>query len=388
MSQSTKKPMTSFVLRSLATASLTIGLTQAAAAQGVTFSPANTGKNGVDAAGAAVDFKNAKPLNLPHANAPAGPSSAAPTTPQGKPGKTDGFVGDGQTSSEQIAPADSFESQDSGAQPQQYGTSGQVYTTSRVNLTTTANQPTVYSYPYRATGKLFFKIGSSSYVCSASLVKRGIVVTAAHCVANYGKSQFYGSWQYVPAYNSGTAPFGVWTAATAIIKTSYYKGTDGCYQTGVICPNDVAIIVLKPQSGAYAGARTGWLGYGYNGWGFNGSRQALITQVGYPGNLDSGALEERTDSQGYKNTTYSNNTIIGSLMQGGSSGGPWVANLGYQPSSSTGYGAYPNANIVVGVTSWGYVDGKIQQQGASSFTGDNIDVLTKTACASYPAACQ
>ena len=35
-------------------------------------------------------------------------------------------------------------------------------------------------------------------MCSASLIKPGIVVTAAHCVANYGQHQFY-SWLAIHA---------------------------------------------------------------------------------------------------------------------------------------------------------------------------------------------
>jgi hypothetical protein len=49
--------------------------------------------------------------------------------------------------------------------------------------------------------------------------KPGIVVTAAHCVANYGQSQFYSGWTFVPAYNNGSAPYGTWIAATATVPS-------------------------------------------------------------------------------------------------------------------------------------------------------------------------
>ena len=169
-------------------------------------------------------------------------------------------------------------------------------------------------------------IGANSFVCSASLIKPGIVVTAAHCVANYGQSQFYSGWTFVPAYNNGSAPYGTWTAASATILTKYYIGTDSCAQFGVICPDDVALLTLNPQSGSYAGNAAGWFGYGWDGYGFNASSQALITQLGYPVALDGGLLMERNDSQGFVAPSLSNNTIIGSLMTGGSSGGPWLVN--------------------------------------------------------------
>ena len=62
---------------------------------------------------------------------------------------------------------------------------------------------------------------NNTFVCSASMVKRGVVVTAAHCVANYGQSQFYHNWHFYPGYRNGTAPFGNWTVFQALVKTSY-----------------------------------------------------------------------------------------------------------------------------------------------------------------------
>ena len=146
--------------------------------------------------------------------------------------------------------------------------------------------------------------------------------------------------------------------------------------------------ILNPQTGVYAGTRTGWLGYGWNGFGFNPSNLALISQLGYPVALDSGRLMERTDSQAYVDGSLSNNSVIGSLQTGGSSGGPWPVNLGLAPSlSGTSFGAEATHNIVVGVTSWGYVSTAIKEQGASPFTSGNIVPLVNAACSFAPAAC-
>jgi hypothetical protein len=104
---------------------------------------------------------------------------------------------------------------------------------------------------------------------------------------------------------------------------------------------------------------------------------------------------ERNDSQGYTQgytyAAFSNNTIIGSLMTGGSSGGPWVVNLGLTPAvaSPTTFGSAASHNIVVGVTSWGYTNTSPgpKQQGAAPFTSGNIVVLVNTVCARTPGAC-
>ena len=351
-----------------------------------TFAQAVTGAPG-GGSDAAINYANAQPMPLPQSSkAPASLLDvllARQRTDLGKPGVSPGRNGNGQLQQIQLAPAKMLG--DSGIGSQEYGTSNHVFTTSRANLQ--GNQSSKF-YPYRAAGKLFFNIGSSTYVCSASLVKRGVVVTAAHCLANFGARQFYTNWRFVPAYNNGAAPFGTWTAANAYVLTSYFAGTDSCAVSGVVCQNDVGVIVLAPQGGRYAGASTGYLGYGWNGFGFNPSNLALITQLGYPVALDAGKLMERTDSQGFVSAGNSNNTIIGSLQTGGSSGGPWAVNLGLAPTlNGTSFGSESTHNIVVGVTSWGYVSTAIKQQGASPFTSSNIVPLVNTACSFAPAAC-
>jgi len=220
------------------------------------------------------------------------------------------------------------------------------------------------------------------------MIKRGLVVTAAHCVANYGHSQFYHNWHFYPGYRLGATPYGNQTVFQAWVKTSYFNGTDNCAVSGVVCPNDVAILILNTQNGAYIGTQTGWYGYGWNGYGyFNGMTH--VSQIGYPVCLDSGNRMERNDSQGFVSSSNSGNTIIGSLMCGGSSGGPWLENFGIRPTlTGTGNGTAPLSNVVVGVTSWGYTNNAVKQQGASPFTSNNIVSLINSACGSRPTACQ
>src|SRR5215510_4049877 len=65
------------------------------------------------------------------------------------------------------------------ASPEEFGTNNHPFSTARADL---SGLPTNTVYPYRASGKLFFNIGTSTFECTASLIRRGIVVTAAHCV--------------------------------------------------------------------------------------------------------------------------------------------------------------------------------------------------------------
>jgi hypothetical protein len=270
------------------------------------------------------------------------------------------------------------------ATPEEFGASNQPFSTAQADLSAATNT----LYPYRATGKLFFNIGTRTAACSASLITRGIIVTAAHCVAPFGTNQLYTNWQFVPGYRNGSAPFGVWIVQAVYVLTAYLNGTDACAQAGVICRDDVAVLLLSPQNNAYPGTATGWYGYGYNGTGFTGVGLTHLTQLGYPGCLDNGFYMERNDSQGFTAASLVNNTIIGSLMCEGSSGGPWLVNFGIRPSlTGTTAGTASDPNLVVGVTSWGFDNTSIKQQGASPFTNDNIVLLVTAACAAVPAAC-
>jgi V8-like Glu-specific endopeptidase len=64
-----------------------------------------------------------------------------------------------------------------------------------------------------AHGKVFFTDGVYNYVCSGTAVSATVVWTAGHCV-NEGGGEFYDKWMFVPAYNKGGVqkPYGDYTA--------------------------------------------------------------------------------------------------------------------------------------------------------------------------------
>ncbi len=340
------------------------------------------------AAANAVDIANARPMPLPIADLPpVGPMEGGLSSDHvGIPGYEPGRRGNGVTSPVRLPQENvlALDEEDPGVAPQEFGTLNLPYTTMRVDLVGNNESKAA---PYRAAGKLYFKDGASSFVCSASLIKRGLVVTAAHCVASFGQNRFYTGWQFVPAKANNLAPYGTWNAASATVMTSYLNGTDSCAQKGVVCKNDVAVIRLLPQAGQFPGTSTGWFGYGWDGYGFTPNNLVLVNQLGYPVSHDSGLRMQRTDAQGYVSATNSNNTVWGSRQTGGSSGGPELVNLGILPVLSVPLGSEAQTNTVVGVTSWGYTDATVKAQGASPFLSTNIVALVNTAC-SGQAACQ
>jgi V8-like Glu-specific endopeptidase len=309
---------------------------------------------------------------------------------------------------------------DDGLAPAAFGTSTAPYTTKRVAVEVASTKGKavggipVTSYPFRATGKLRVRFGTSWYVCSASLVKPGVLVTAAHCVFDYGQGSAGWAdevWFYPANYSSTLGePYGAVQGSTWRILTPYLNGTDTCTQVGVVCNNDIATVTLipNPRKG-YIGATVGWYAYGWNGYsyvtsGFLGNVTAVqIAQLGYPAAFDSGYQMQRTDAVGwYLASGNLKNTQIGSAQTGGSSGGPWLVNLGATPSvtASASLGS-AIVQAVVGVTSYGSTTIGYNRQGSSYFGQNleypaadyggygagNIGLLIRDTCTATPAAC-
>jgi V8-like Glu-specific endopeptidase len=338
---------------------------------------------------ARIDYVNARPMVLPQGDV----SMAAPfedgvelslrtERSTAAPKKWGDFEGDGRTNfvflgqpaREDTAPE---------PVPQRFGTAEHPFTTVRADaFQGTTNR----QFPFRASGKLFMSIGSYTATCTASMIDKGIVLTAAHCLAEYGVG-FYADFEFVPGYRKGDAPYGTWQAQSVAVPNSYLKGTASCAVPGVVCVNDIGVIRLVPQNGEFAGQHTGHYGFATGGYGF-ASGLTHVTQIGYPSCLDYGERMQRTDSFGYRDASQSHNTIIGSLMCSGSSGGPLILNFGKRPKlNGITSGAGGEANTVIGVTSWGYGSWGPKQQGASPFTDTNIGELATILCGGSPDPC-
>jgi hypothetical protein len=342
-----------------------------------------------DAQSSRIDYINARPMELPQSDELAAAPFVEGVVQSLQSGPSPevhkqwrDFEGDGRTSPVFLGrPV----REDSAAEvtPERYGTAGHPFTTVRADA---FEGTTNTQFPFRASGKLFFTVGSSTATCTASLIDKGIVLTAAHCLAEYGVG-FYSNFAFVPGYRNGEAPFGTWQAESVAVRSAYLSGTSNCAVPGVVCVNDLGVMRLVPQGGEFAGQHTGHYGFATEGFGFV-SGLTHVTQIGYPTCLDYGERMQRTDSFGYRDPTQSGNTIIGSLMCAGSSGGPFVINFGKRPKlNGTTAGATGAPNTVIGVTSWGYGSWGPKQQGASPFTDTNIGVLATTLCGGAPDPC-
>jgi hypothetical protein len=285
--------------------------------------------------------------------------------------------------------------------PEAFGSGGHPFTTQRASILE-GIEP-INSFPWRATGKLLMAFGNQNFVCTASVVGKSLLVTAAHCVHNFGEKEdgFADAISFEPARHENDRPFGTWTAKEWWIPKVYFDGNDVCSAEapGIVCENDVAVIVLDEKEGQAIGDAVGMYKLPPEGreddFGFVfflGQNSAHFTQLGYPSKDFDGDKMIRTDSLGYHDDP--NNVILGSNQTGGSSGGPWLQNFG-TPTSSTGpEPSDAQLNTVTAVTSWGFTSGTVKVQGASRFSKNqtyteksNVRSLIDDACSANSTAC-
>ena len=84
------------------------------------------------------------------------------------------------------------------------------------------------------TGKVFFNIGTSRYVCSGSSVSsssESLVLTAGHCAHGGGPTgKYVTNWIFYPRYKSGPDPtLGTWTA-TDLVATDGWVSRANAYE--------------------------------------------------------------------------------------------------------------------------------------------------------------
>jgi V8-like Glu-specific endopeptidase len=295
-----------------------------------------------------------------------------------------------------------------------FGSFGIPYTTTRVQDgnqsaagATSANRLST-TYPYRTVGKLTFSAG----YCSASLIRRSVIVTAAHCIQNFGTgSNIFSGFQFRPGHYGAVgataaqiAPYGTWNWIRLVRPASWANGTD--VGTGAARDNDLAVIALgKNAAGQFVGDLVGYMGYGWNNYSFVTSSKtgnlhtAAVSTLGYPALMDGGRIMQRTDGPSYTTVLGGAGQLWqGSNFTGGSSGGPWVVNFASRNAVLSGGAVRGTASTiaVIGVTSWGAADPNAPKDNWSSqfrqnsrypnaaygiYGAGNIGSLLNTLCA-------
>lgn len=248
-------------------------------------------------------------------------------------------------------------------------------------------------FPTRAVGRMFFRFPGQGWAwCTGALIARSIILTAGHCVHQGGNRD--AGWieegYFVPGFSDRQNPSGDRWGRCDLLSVFT---TDAWWDIGNLhFGYDVALAVcdrptIGPNPGGLIGWATGWLGFCYENcrWPY-----VQVSQFGYPGNYFGGGemtvshhLNETVSTQVLGNTNF--DYAYGSGMRGGSSGGPHVINpFQMREDSSPDPGQFPDRNIAIAVTSWGFIAHQWKIQGASPLSGvandNNFPAMFNRAC--------
>ncbi len=167
------------------------------------------------------------------------------------------------------------------------------------------------------TGALFSSAGGQDHFCTADVVNStagDLVITAAHCVDGNG---FATNIDYVPEYNNGHAPYGLWAVQSITVAAGWQKSHD---------PDlDVAFLTVGQAGGTRIQAVTGGLTLG-----FTLHYKQTIEVIGY----------NDTDTKPVRCLTKSFRFRDGQMefychgFWTGTSGGPWI--IGYNARTGAG----------------------------------------------------
>ena len=197
-------------------------------------------------------------------------------------------------------------------------------------------------YPYITVGKLFFTLGGLDYVCTASVVRPHILLTARHCIFDYlhpSGGRFATNVVFYPAYNgTGNAALGgAWYARRLITWVANAPNLN--YDIGFVQLFDDN----EAGCGGSAGGQpietyTGYLGYQYGG----SYNKRHWNQFGYPSAppFSGDRMIESQSSTGAQDQFGFTDTVeVGNSQTGGASGGPWILTF---KQGQTGANNYAN----------------------------------------------
>lgn len=212
--------------------------------------------------------------------------------------------------------------------------------------------------PIAHIGKVFMTIDGSDYVCSGNSITSGnrdVVATAGHCVNDGDGGSWVSNFEFVPAYDNGSAPYGEWAARTVYTTSAWANNGDFDYDTG--------FAVMNTLNGQHLNNAVG-----SSGVAFNQARGKSYTLYGYPAaspfngqSLYSCAGVARQDNQGSQDQGVSCN------MTGGSSGGPWFigSGSGGLQNSINSFGYNNVANVMWGPY-WGSTIQSVYNQASAA----------------------
>ena len=223
------------------------------------------------------------------------------------------------------------------------------------------------------TGKVYFNMGGSYYICSGtattdSRAGYSLVLTAAHCVYDESTGRFATEWMFIPdfdaapTYECGVTRFGCWTATALVVHQGY--ATAGGFNTQATL-HDFAFAVVGRggHANGQLDARVGTFALSVPG--FTAAGQTSYA-FGYPAAQKYKGNDLVYCAGGIFEDPYNDELTWGlpCEMTGGSSGGPWLS--GFNASNQTGG--------LSSLNSYGYSG--VKAMHGPKFNGDTQDVYS------------
>jgi V8-like Glu-specific endopeptidase len=199
-------------------------------------------------------------------------------------------------------------------------------------------------------GALFEHDASGNHFCTASVVAspgHDLLMTAAHCI-NGGKSGGYKTdIVFIPGYQDGATPNGVWTPRKLLVAPQWASSSDPDF--------DVGFVVLQPLDGKNIEDVLG-----ANKIGFDAGFEHLVRVTGYPASADAPVTcINRTSQQSARQVRFECGGFFG-----GTSGSPWLTS--FDPRTRTGtivgvIGGYQEGGDTDSISYSAYLNGDIRQ---------------------------
>jgi V8-like Glu-specific endopeptidase len=177
-------------------------------------------------------------------------------------------------------------------------------------------------------GRVFFTYQGRNASCSGNAVTSGnksTVITAGHCVKLDGA--YHTNVAFVPAYDSGSTPYGTWNARATFATPQWDASEDINYDIGAIVVGQVNGRFLTDVVGA-------------QGIAFNQAKADNMYAFGYPAAAPYDGSKLIYCSGRTFNAFLSNGIGMTCNMTGGASGGPWFRTF----SEATGTGTLNSVN--------------------------------------------
>jgi V8-like Glu-specific endopeptidase len=225
----------------------------------------------------------------------------------------------------------------------------------------------------RATGKVYFKMGTSGYVCSGTVATdhlsgKSLVLTAGHCAFDEVQGDFATNWLFIPEYDSGptltdcnATKYGCWTADALVVHDGYASA--GGFNTQATL-HDFAFAVVG------AGGKSGTAQLDSTVGSFPLSTATInvgsrLAAFGYPAAGKYHGNDLVYCAGNIFTDQYNDDDTWGMAcgMTGGSSGGPWLSSFN-ETNGDTG--------TLSSLNSYGYSG--LKNMYGPKFNGNTLDV--------------